>query len=123
MPHAMMKLKPGIDTQSTVALNDGMEYSSANLIRFLPDRDGQGLIQKMGGWISYYSSPITSTIRALKGWADLNSNNYLGIGAESSLAEAIIKDAVGASLTLFTVTVKFCAAIAPEESVALIAIS
>lgn len=86
MPHAMMKLKPGIDTQSTVALNDGMEYSSANLIRFLPDRDGQGLIQKMGGWVSYYSSPITSTIRALKGWADLNSNNYLGIGAESSLS-------------------------------------
>jgi len=85
MPHAMVKLKPGIDTTSTTALNDGAEYSSSNLIRFLPDRDGMGLVQKMGGWVNYFGSAISSKIRALKGWADLNATNHLAIGAESSL--------------------------------------
>lgn len=85
MPHSMIKLKPGIDVTSTTTLNDGAEYSSSNLIRFLPDRDGMGLVQKMGGWVPYYNSPMTSPVRALKGWADLNGNDHLGIGAESSL--------------------------------------
>jgi len=86
MPHNMMKYKPGVDTTSTTALNDGSEYTSSNLIRFLPDRDGMGLVQKMGGWVAYFNSAISSTVRALKGWSDLNGVNYLAIGAESSLS-------------------------------------
>lgn len=85
MPHAMIKLKPGVDVTSTIALNDGAEYSSSNLIRFLPDRDGLGLVQKMGGWVNYFGSALSSKIRALKGWADLNATNHLAIGAEASL--------------------------------------
>ena len=85
MPHNMIRLRPGVNVTSTTVLNDGQDYTSSNLIRFLPDRDGEGLVQKMGGWVNYYGSQLSSTIRALKGWADLNSNNHLGIGAQSSL--------------------------------------
>jgi len=85
MPHNMIRLRPGVNVTSTTVLNDGQDYTSSNLIRFLPDRDGEGLVQKMGGWVPFYSSPITSTVRALKGWADLAGGDHLGIGAESSL--------------------------------------
>ena len=85
MPHNMIRLRPGVNVTSTTVLNDGQDYTSSNLIRFLPDRDGEGLVQKMGGWVNYFGSALSSTIRALKGWADLNSNNHLAIGAQSSL--------------------------------------
>jgi len=84
MPHNTIKLKPGVETNTTPALNEAA-YSSSQLVRFLPERNGYGLAQKLGGWIAYYTSAINSKIRALKGWADLNAINHLGIGAESSL--------------------------------------
>jgi hypothetical protein len=84
MPHNTIKLKPGVETNTTPALNEAA-YSVSQLVRFLPERNGYGLAQKLGGWVAYYASAIGSKIRALKGWADLNANNYLGIGAESSL--------------------------------------
>jgi len=85
MPHNTIKLKPGVETNTTLALNEAA-YSSSALIRFLPERMGLGLAQKLGGWVAYYNSAISSKIRALKGWADLNATNHLGIGAESSLS-------------------------------------
>jgi len=84
MPHNTIKLKPGVETNTTLALNEAA-YSSSALIRFLPERNGYGLAQKLGGWVSYYNSALSSKIRALKGWADLNATNHLGIGAEASL--------------------------------------
>ena len=84
MPHATIKLKPGVETTTTFALNEAA-YSTSQLIRFLPERNGMGLAQKFGGWVNYYTSAIGSKIRALKGWADLNAVNHLGMGAESSL--------------------------------------
>ena len=84
MPHATIKLKPGVETTTTFALNEAA-YSTSQLIRFLPERNGMGLAQKLGGWVNYYTSAIGSKIRALKGWADLNAVNHLGMGAESSL--------------------------------------
>jgi len=84
MPHATIKLKPGVETTTTFALNEAA-YSTSQLVRFLPERNGMGLAQKLGGWVNYYTSAIGSKIRALKGWADLNAVNHLGIGAESSL--------------------------------------
>jgi len=84
MPFGTIKLKPGVDTNVTPTLNEAA-YSSSQLIRFLPERNGFGLAQKLGGWVAYYASAIGSKIRALKGWADLNAINHLGIGAESSL--------------------------------------
>jgi len=85
MPHNTIKLKPGVETNTTLALNEAA-YSSSALIRFLPERMGLGLAQKLGGWVAYYNSAISSKTRALKGWADLNATNHLGIGAESSLS-------------------------------------
>lgn len=84
MPHNTVKLSPGVETNTTPALNQAA-YSASNLIRFLPERNGLGLAQKLGGWVAYYTSAISSKVRALKGWADLNATNHLGIGAESSL--------------------------------------
>lgn len=84
MPHATVKITPGVDTTKTPTLNE-TAWSVTNLARFLPDRGGDGLIQKLGGWIAYYGQAITSTVRALKGWSDLQGNNRLGIGAQSSL--------------------------------------
>jgi len=84
MPHATIKLKPGVETTTTFALNEAA-YSTSQLVRFLPERNGMGLAQKLGGWVNYYTSAIGSKIRALKGWADLNAVNHLGVGAESSL--------------------------------------
>jgi hypothetical protein len=85
MPHNTIKLRPGVETNTTLALNEAA-YSSSQLIRFLPERNGLGLAQKLGGWKTYINSAISSKIRALKGWSDLNANSWLGIGAESSLS-------------------------------------
>jgi hypothetical protein len=84
MPHNTVKLRPGVETTTTLALNEAA-YSKSNLLRFLGERNGLGLAQKLGGWVAYYNSSIGSKIRALKGWADLNATNHLGVGAESSL--------------------------------------
>jgi len=84
MPHNMIKLQPGVDTNATLAVNQA-NYSVSNLIRFIPDRSQLGLAQKLGGWVAYYQSVLSSKIRALKGWADLNATNHLGIGGESQL--------------------------------------
>jgi hypothetical protein len=67
-----------------LALNEAA-YSSSALIRFLPERNGLGLAQKLGGWVAYYNSVLSSKVRALKGWADFNTINHLAIGAETQL--------------------------------------
>jgi hypothetical protein len=46
MPHATLKLIPGVDTTKTPTLNE-MAISRTNLIRFAPDRGGLGLVQKL----------------------------------------------------------------------------
>lgn len=84
MPHATIKIKPGVDIIETPALSE-VSYQSTDLARWLPDVKGLGLLQKMGGWTAYYSTAFSSAIRALKGWADFNGNNYLGVGCEQSL--------------------------------------
>jgi hypothetical protein len=84
MPHASLKLIPGVDQTRTEALNEAALWES-NLIRFMPDRQGQGLPQKLGGWTQFISTRTWDTVRALHAWADTNTNNYLTIGAENSL--------------------------------------
>jgi hypothetical protein len=84
MPHASLRLIPGVDQTRTEALNEAALWES-NLIRFMPDRQGQGLPQKLGGWTQFISTRTWDTVRALHAWADTNTNNYLAIGAENSL--------------------------------------
>ena len=83
MPHQSLKLIPGIDVNRTPALNEAA-ISSGDLIRFVPDRQGVGLVQKLGGWTTY-AGPFSSYVRALWAWEDTNSNSYLAVGTETSL--------------------------------------
>jgi len=83
MPHQSLKLIPGVDVNRTPALNEAA-ISSGDLIRFVPDRQGVGLVQKLGGWTTY-AGPFSSYIRALWAWEDTNSNSYLAVGTETSL--------------------------------------
>lgn len=84
MPHASLKLIPGVDQNRTPALNEAA-ISESNLIRFVPDRNGTALPQKLGGWTRFLSLPMTDTVRALHAWADTNSNSFLAIGSEDGV--------------------------------------
>lgn len=84
MPHASLKLVPGVDQNRTPALNEAA-ISESNLIRFVPDRNGIGLPQKLGGWTRYYSAPMTAIVRALWAWADTNDDKFLAVGCEDGV--------------------------------------
>lgn len=81
MPHSALKIIPGVDTTKTFALNEAA-ISDCDLIRFMPDRIIGGIVQKLGGWKKFISSPIGSTIFALHAWADTNSVSRIAAGAE-----------------------------------------
>ncbi|KPK54593.1 MAG: hypothetical protein AMS22_05575 [Thiotrichales bacterium SG8_50] len=85
MPHSSLKLIPGVDQNRTLALNEAA-ISITNLIRFIPDRQGLGLVQKLGGWTQFYPSSIGSIVRCLLAWEDINGNAWLASGAEASLS-------------------------------------
>jgi hypothetical protein len=84
MPHGSLKIIPGVDTNKTPALNEAA-VSYSNLIRFIPDRSGAGLAQKIGGWKRYISQTVSyGVIRALKSWQDLQNEDWLAIGSEGT---------------------------------------
>jgi hypothetical protein len=85
MPHQALKLQPGVDQNKTPALNEAA-ISTSQLIRFIPDRNLGGIVQKLGGWTKYFGSTINSIVRCLWAWEDTNSNSYLGVGAEGVAA-------------------------------------
>ena len=84
MPHASLKLIPGVDQNRTPALNEAA-ISESNLIRFVPDRNGLGLPQKIGGWDRFISTPMTAIVRSLWAWADTGNERYLAIGTEDGV--------------------------------------
>lgn len=84
MPHASLKLIPGVDQNRTPALNEAA-ISESNLIRFVPDRNGLGLPQKIGGWDKFYSQTMTAIPRALWAWADTDAARRLAIGTDSGV--------------------------------------
>ena len=85
MPHASLKLIPGVDQNRTVALNEAAIWDS-NLIRFVPDRQGTGVPQKLGGWTKFITTASwNAIIRSLHAWSDTNVHRYLGIGTDSTL--------------------------------------
>lgn len=96
MPHASLKLIPGVDQNRTPALNEAA-ISESNLIRFVPDRNGLGLPQKIGGWTSYLPSPMTAIVRALWAWADTNDQRWLAIGSEDGVYSFNGSDVEGVS--------------------------
>ena len=84
MPHASLRLLPGVDQNRTPTLNEA-GISQSQLVRFIPDRENECLVQKLGGWTNFYNSPLDSTVLALNSWHSLNDVNYLGVGAVNSL--------------------------------------
>jgi len=97
MPHASLKLIPGVDVNKTPALNEAA-ISQSQLVRFIPDRTLGGLVQKLGGWTKFYANKIGSTIRCLWAWEDTNSNSYLGVGAVG-IAPIVVTGASGSGTT------------------------
>lgn len=84
MPHGSFKIIPGVDTNKTPALNEAA-VSFSNLIRFVPDRSGAGLAQKIGGWKRYMTNTfLGGIVRALKSWQDLQNVGWLAIGSEGA---------------------------------------
>jgi len=91
MPHATLKLQPGVDQNRTLALNEAA-ISETQLVRFVPDKQGLGLVQKIGGWSKYpgpgtnATATLPSKTRALWAWEDVNSETHLAIGNQASSA-------------------------------------
>ena len=83
MAHASLKLIPGVDVNKTPALNEAA-ISSCNLVRFMPDRTGLGLVQKLGGWTKFYPTAMQTITRALWAWEDTNANQHLAVGNEAT---------------------------------------
>jgi hypothetical protein len=98
MPHASFKIIPGVDQNKTPALNEAA-ISESQLIRFVPDRTLGGIVQKLGGWLKYFSSSIRSKVRCLWAWKDLAGNSYLGVGAEG-IAPIVVTGASGTGTTV-----------------------
>ena len=90
MPHASLKLIPGADRNRTEALNEAAIWD-CNLIRFMPDRQGQGLPQKLGGWQTFLSAPVSSSVKALSVWSDNNDVKYLAVGTDKSIFTSMEK--------------------------------
>lgn len=82
MPHSTLRLIPGVDQNRTSALNEGA-ISTSNLVRFIPDRQNNALCQKIGGWTKFYTSKLSSPVRALWAWQDTNARQYLGVGSQT----------------------------------------
>lgn len=119
MPHASLKLIPGVDQNRTPALNEAA-ISESNLIRFMPDQQGQALPQKLGGWTKFIQTIQWDTVRALHAWSDTNGHKYLGIGADTSLqASESGNTAVNISPQYYTgnITVSFTTTLASNEVV------
>lgn len=83
MANESLKLRPGVDQNETIALNEA-GISISNLIRFSYDRKGLGLVQKLGGWLKYYPSQIPVPIRAMAAWEDTNASIHLAYGTQNS---------------------------------------
>jgi len=82
MPHASVRVTPGINTTETPALNEA-GISSSNLIRFMPDTVLGGITQKLGGWTKFYPNTIAAIVRALWAFEDTNSQAHLALGTQN----------------------------------------
>lgn len=79
MAFKTLKLKPGVDTEESAAL-DAFQITTSNLIRFYA-----GLVQPLGGWQQKTPQMFVGTCSGLHGWADIVGNPYLAIGTDQRL--------------------------------------
>lgn len=82
MGRAVLKLKPGVNTTETAALNEA-GISSCNLVRYVFDPNLGGLVQKLGGWTKFYSNTTSAKTRALWAFEDTEATAHLAVGTEN----------------------------------------
>jgi hypothetical protein len=99
MPFGSVQLVPGINVERTPTLLQA-GYSQSNLGRFK-----DGLFQKLGGWVKFFSSAISGVPRALHAWQDLNINDRLAVGTTNLLG--VITDGALIDITPQTLTSDF----------------
>lgn len=104
MPHAVLKLVPGVNTQETPALNENSGISQSQLIRFFPDPGVGAMAQKLGGWTRFYSTAMVAIVRALWAWEDLNDHAHLALGTTTYSGGSRSQLAVITSGTLVDIT-------------------
>ena len=76
MPITSLKFRPGINKETTSYSNKG-GWNDCDKVRFR-----FGYPEKLGGWEKYSPSTFLGTSRSLHAWANLEGNNYLGVGTE-----------------------------------------
>ena len=103
MPHASLKLRPGVDQNETPALNEA-GISTSQLVRFIYDRQLGALIQKLGGWTKFYPSSMLAVVRALWGWEDTNAATHLAVGTQNKAgqSQAVLSVITAGSQTTIT---------------------
>lgn len=79
MPMMSVILRPGVDVERTLSLNEA-GISESQLIR-----TKNGLTQAYGGWELFISAAIPSTVRELHPWEDVSGVSHLGVGATQNL--------------------------------------
>lgn len=82
MPEAALQLRPTVDVERTLALNEA-GISASQLIRFKND-----LVETYGGWLQYLPTLIPSTVKDLHPWQDVAGVKHLGIAATQNLMVA-----------------------------------
>lgn len=82
MPHATVRLRPGVNQTDTPTLNEA-GVSESQLIRYFYDPILGAIIQKLGGWIRFFPNQMVSIVRALWAWEDTNANAHLAVGCEN----------------------------------------
>jgi hypothetical protein len=80
MPSTAITLVPGVNTTKTLSKNEA-GISLSDQIRFR-----EGLVEKLGGWTSYYSGTFANPPRALWAWRDFQNSVFLAVGTSNQLA-------------------------------------
>lgn len=104
MPHAVLKLLPGVNTQQTPALNENSGVSQSQLVRWFPDPLLGALVQKLGGWVKFFPNPMPAIVRALWAWEDLDENAHLAVGTQLVTGQSFSALDVITSGSLQTIT-------------------
>ena len=91
MPHAALKLQPGVNTTRTPTLLEA-GFKSASLVRWR-----EGLPEKIGGWRKYFGTAVSGVPRALHAWQDLSDVRWLAVATTKELS--VIANGVRSRIT------------------------
>lgn len=78
MPMTSVTLKPGVNTERTLALNEA-GVSQSQLLRYK-----DGLIQTLGGW-NPTALTVPSTVRDIHAWVDITGTSWAAMAATNNL--------------------------------------